>query len=104
LTSFHHGSPSGRWTIGPLTAAVQRRSLTSWTCSINRSVWRFTYLLLSWLYSPTWTFSSLMDLIQSSLFFDLCSQFLILHFLISPYTQSHHLYWVYLFADFLEVD
>jgi hypothetical protein len=31
------------------------------------------------------------DLIQSPLFFNLCSQFLILQFLISPYTQSHHL-------------
>jgi hypothetical protein len=48
-------------------------------------------LLLSCLYSPMWAFASLMDLIQSSLFFDLCYQFLILHFLISPYTQSHHL-------------
>jgi hypothetical protein len=39
-----------------------------------------------------WAFASLMDLIQSSLFFDRCSQFLTLHFLISPYTQSHHLH------------
>jgi hypothetical protein len=38
-----------------------------------------------------WAFAFLIDLMQSSLFFDLCSQFLILHFLISPYTQSHHL-------------
>jgi hypothetical protein len=49
------------------------------------------FLLLSWLYSAMWAFASLMDPIQSSLFFDLCSQFMILHFLISPCTQSHHL-------------
>jgi hypothetical protein len=48
-------------------------------------------LPFSWLYSPMWAFASLMNLIQSSLLFDLCSLFLILHFLISPYTQSHHL-------------
>jgi hypothetical protein len=48
-------------------------------------------LLLSWHYSPMWAFASLMDLIQYSLFLDLCSQFLILHILVSPYTQSHHL-------------
>jgi hypothetical protein len=48
-------------------------------------------LLRSWLYSPLWAFRSLMDLIQSSLCLDLCSQFLIIHFLTSPYTQFHHL-------------
>jgi hypothetical protein len=48
-----------------------------------------------------WAFASLMDLIQSSLFFDLCSQFMILHFL----THSSTIWiWVYLLADFLEVD
>jgi hypothetical protein len=62
-------------------------------------------LLLRLLYSLMWTFASLMDLIQSSLFFDLCSQFLFLHLIISPYTQSHHLdlCLAYLLADFLEV-
>jgi hypothetical protein len=44
------------------------------------------------LYSHMWTFATLTDLIQFSLFFYLCSQCLILHFVISPYTQSHHLH------------
>jgi hypothetical protein len=39
-------------------------------------------LLRSWLYSCMWAFASLMDLIQYYVFFNLCSQFLILHFLI----------------------
>jgi hypothetical protein len=53
------------------------------------NMWPFSSFLL---YSRMWAFASLIDLFQSSLFSDLCSQFLILYFIISPYTRSHHLY------------
>jgi len=49
-------------------------------------------VLLRWHYSAMRTFSSLMELPQSALFFYLSFQFLILHLLISLCTQFHHLF------------
>jgi hypothetical protein len=75
-----------------LTAGQNGWQLRQWELLTSELLFSSHFLLLlSWHYSPMWAFASLMELIQSSLFFDLYSQFLILHFLISPYTQSHHL-------------
>ena len=56
------------------------------------SVFLLLLLLLRWHYSPMRTFASLVDCPQSTLFFHLSFQFLILHLLISVCTQFHHLF------------
>jgi len=48
-------------------------------------------LLLRWHCSPMRTFASLMDFTQSY-HFDLSFQFVILHLLVSIFTQFHHLF------------
>ena len=53
-------------------------------------------------YGPMWSFTSLMDFLQSPLFFDLTFHFLILHLLISVCTDFCHLFLVVLLLDFPE--
>jgi hypothetical protein len=45
-------------------------------------------ILLRWHYSPMWTFTYLMDISQSALFFDISFQFLVLHLFIFVFWSS----------------
>jgi hypothetical protein len=49
-------------------------------------------IIIRWYYCPMRTFAPFMDFLQSSMFFDLPFQFLILHLWIPVCTQFHHLF------------